>query len=172
MRRGTKKAVDRGRPPAVGARKALRKRIVLSNTNALEVPGMVELSEETMVDTRCRGSVVGLPMATVTQLRAVQAFKPSQGWYLFRRPGVILRRESLELGRIIEDITSGTEKGKLVKKIVTGPRKSGKSVYLLQAMAMAFLKKWIVITIPERGFPPFFRFVELKQLQHVSRLFL
>ena len=32
-----KKPVDKPRPPPVGERKALRKRIVLSNLNALEV---------------------------------------------------------------------------------------------------------------------------------------
>ncbi|OKL62179.1 hypothetical protein UA08_02762 [Talaromyces atroroseus] len=147
--RKPKKTVDRGRPPAVGERKALRKRIVLSNTNALEVQGMREFSEETMVDSRIRGSVLALPMPMVTQLRALQAFKPSQGWSLFRRPGVVLRRETLELGRIFEGITDGSEKGKVVKRILTGKRVSGKSVHLLQAMAMGIMKKWVVINIPE-----------------------
>lgn len=149
--RKPKKAVDRGRPPAVGERKALRKRIVLSNTNALEVQGMREFSEETMLDARVRGSVLGLPVTMITQLRALQAFKPSQGWSLFRRPGVVWRRESLEMGRIFEAITSeGPENGKVVKKILTGKKACGKSVHLLQAMAMGLLKKWVVISIPER----------------------
>ncbi|EEA24529.1 hypothetical protein TMatcc_007632 [Talaromyces marneffei ATCC 18224] len=150
MRKPKKATVDRGRPPAVGERKALRKRIVLSNTNALEVPGMQEFSEETMVDSRIRGSVLVLPVPMITQLRALQAFKPSQNWSLFRRPGVVLRRETLEMGRIFEEIsTQGPDQGKVVKKIITGKRSSGKSVHLLQAMAMGLLKKWVVISIPD-----------------------
>ncbi|KUL88092.1 hypothetical protein ZTR_04076 [Talaromyces verruculosus] len=150
MRKPKKTTVDRGRPPLVGERKALRKRIVLSNTNALEVPGMQEFSEETMVDTRIRGSVLGLPVPMIDQLRALQAFKPSQGWSLFRRPGVVLRRETLEMGRVFEGIsTEGPDQGKVVKKILTGKRASGKSVHLLQAMAMGLLKKWVVISIPD-----------------------
>ena len=37
LRRKKKKTTERARPPAVGERKALRKRIVLSNPSALEV---------------------------------------------------------------------------------------------------------------------------------------
>lgn len=69
---------------------------------------------------------------------------------MFRRPGTVLRRESLEMGRLFERISDGPEKGITVKKIITGKRGTGKSVHLLQAMAMAFLKKWVVFTIPER----------------------
>jgi small subunit ribosomal protein S29 len=147
MRR--KKPVERSRPPAVGERKALRKRLVLSNTNALEVQGMQDLSVETMVDSRLRGAVLGLPMEMLHQMKAAQAFKPTQGWFLFRRPGIVLRRETLEMGRLFERIGTGDEKGKVVKKVITGVRGSGKSVHLLQAIAMGFLKRWIVITVPE-----------------------
>lgn len=157
--RKPKKTVDRGRPPAIGERKALRKRIVLSNTNALEVQGMREFSDETVVDSRIRGSVLALPMPMVTQLRALQAFKTSQSWSLFRRPGVVLRRETLELGRLFQGIADGPEKGTVVKRILTGKRESGKSVHLLQAMAMAITKKWVVINVPEREFILFLSFV-------------
>ncbi|KAL4779344.1 mitochondrial ribosomal death-associated protein 3-domain-containing protein [Aspergillus varians] len=145
-----KRPTERTRPPAVGERKALRKRIVLSNPNALEVEGMQELSEETMVDSRLRGTVLALPVPMIDQLRAVQAFKPSQGWSIFRRPGTVLRRETLEMGRSFDNISGeGEGKGAVVKKIITGPRQSGKSVHLLQAMAMGFTKNWIVVTVPE-----------------------
>ncbi|KAE8152575.1 mitochondrial ribosomal death-associated protein 3-domain-containing protein [Aspergillus avenaceus] len=145
-----KKPVDKVRPPPVGERKALRKRIVLSNPNALEVEGMQDISAETMVDARLRGSVLGLPVPMLTQLRAVEAFKPTQGWSIFRRPGTVVRRETLELGRLIDGISGdGQDKGKAVKKIVTGVRGSGKTVHLLQAMSMAFTKQWVVVTVPE-----------------------
>jgi small subunit ribosomal protein S29 len=150
-----KKPVDRPRPPPVGERKALRKRIVLSNPNALEVQGMQDLTEETMVDSRLRGTVLGLPLPLIDPLRAVQAFKPRQGWSIFRRPATVVRRETVELGRQFDMISGdGEDKGKVVKKIVTGVRGTGKSVHLLQAMAMAFTKKWVVFTVPERMLRP------------------
>ena len=86
-----KKPVDKPRPPPVGERKALRKRIVLSNPNALEVEGMRDLSAENMTDSRVRGSVVGLPVSMLDRLRAVQAFQTKQGWSIFRRPGTVIR---------------------------------------------------------------------------------
>lgn len=155
LRRKKKKTVERARPPAVGERKAMRKRIVLSNPNALEVHGMQDLSVENMVDARLRGSVLGLPVTMLDQLRAVQAFKPKQGWSIFRRPGTVMRRDTLEMGRLFEKISGeddAADKGKVVKKIVTGLKGSGKSVHLLQATAMAFLKKWVVIAIPDGKF--------------------
>lgn len=152
LRRKKKKTTERARPPAVGERKALRKRIVLSNPNALEVEGMPDLSSETMVDARLRGSVLGLPVPMLDQLRAVQAFKPRQGWSIFRRPGTVLRRDTLEMARLFEKISGhgeAAEKGKVVKKVITGLKGSGKTVHLLQAMAMGFLKKWVVFTVPD-----------------------
>ncbi|KAJ6120408.1 hypothetical protein N7523_004688 [Penicillium sp. IBT 18751x] len=152
LKRKKKTKTERARPPAVGERKALRKRIVLSNPNALEVEGMKDLSPETMVDARLRGTVVGLPVATLDRLRAVQAFKPKQGWSIFRRPGTVLRRDTLEMGRLFEKISGdgdAPEKGKVVKKIITGSKGSGKTVHLLQAATMGFLKNWVVITVPD-----------------------
>lgn len=150
-----KTPVERARPPPPGERKALRKRIVLSNPNALEVEDMQDLSPETMVDARLRGSVLGLPVPMLEQLRAVQAFKPKQGWSIFRRPGTVMRKESLELARMFEDISGdGEGKGKAVKRVVTGVRGAGKSVHLLQAMAMGFLKNWVVFTVPESELLP------------------
>ncbi|KAL4977425.1 mitochondrial ribosomal death-associated protein 3-domain-containing protein [Aspergillus desertorum] len=145
-----KKPIEKSRPPAVGERKALRKRIILSNPNALEIEGMQELNGETMVNSRLRGQVLALPVPMIDQLRAVQAFKTSQGWSIFRRPGTVLRRETLEMGRLFDNISGETAGNRtVVKKIITGQRKSGKSVHLLQAMAMGFTKEWVVISVPE-----------------------
>ncbi|PYH43381.1 mitochondrial 37S ribosomal protein mS29 [Aspergillus saccharolyticus JOP 1030-1] len=145
-----KKHVERARPPPVGERRALRKRIVLSNPNALEVADMQDISADNMVDSRLRGTILGLPVPMLDQLRAVQAFKPKQGWSIFRRPGTVTRRETLELGRLIDGISDKPEdKGKVVKRIITGPKGTGKTVHLLQAMSMAFTKEWVVVTVPE-----------------------
>lgn len=68
---------------------------------------------------------------------------------MFRRPGTLVRRETLELARLVEKIGDGEEEGETITKIVTGGRGTGKTVYLLQAITMAFLKSWVVITVPE-----------------------
>ena len=142
---------SKARPPAPGERRAMRKRIVLSNTNAFEVAGMADLDTNTMVDRECRGSVLGIPGPVVDQLRAIEAFKPTQSWAFFRRPGVLFREETLELGLIFDKISEGAS-NRVVRKLIVGERGSGKSLYLLQAISMAFLKNWVVINIPEGTF--------------------
>lgn len=137
----------KGRPPAPGERKALRKRVVLSNLNALEVRDMQDLTTDAMVDMRLRGQVIGIPGPVVDQLRAVEAFKVSQSWGLFRRPGMLVRRETVEYGKLFEDL-SREGAGKVVRRVLVGEKGSGKTVMVLQAMAMAMLKGWIVVNIP------------------------
>ncbi|RFU26174.1 hypothetical protein B7463_g10175, partial [Scytalidium lignicola] len=139
-------AKSTGRPPASGERKAMRKRIVLSNTNALEVQGLVDLDEKIMVDDSFIGRVVGIPGAVVDQLRTVEAFKTTQGWELFRRPAFLVRKESVEVSRLLEQ--SGGNKT-TAKVVLDGSRGTGKSLMLLHAMATAFIKGWVVINIPE-----------------------
>ncbi|KAF3481817.1 uncharacterized protein GIQ15_04576 [Arthroderma uncinatum] len=130
-------------------RKALSHRIVLSNNNALEVTGMQDLSVANMSDPEFRAQVVGLPMNLVDRLRAVDAFKRSQGWGLFRRPCTVVRKETVQLGELIEQIHSRDNGSEAVMSLVTGGRRTGKSVHLLQATTMAFLKNWVVVTIPD-----------------------
>ena len=140
---------SKGRPPTPGERRAMRNRIVLSNTNAFEVAGMQDLSADNMAERDLCGSVLGIPGPVVDQLRAIEAFKPTQSWPFFRRPGVLVRKETLELGVIFEELSRDEAGGRVARKIIVGERGSGKSIHLLQATSMAFLKNWIVINIPE-----------------------
>ncbi|PMD19641.1 hypothetical protein NA56DRAFT_724186 [Hyaloscypha hepaticicola] len=172
-----------GKPPQPGERKAMRKRIVLSNTNALEVPGMRELDkglvgewEMGIRDARRQaeeghwvlegalgmvakegakegeakngegviGQVVALQGQTVDSLRAVEAFKTTQGWGFFRRPGLLIREESVMLSRKLIQAEQGN-----LRLVIDGERGTGKSLLLLHAMATAFVRGWIVINIPE-----------------------
>lgn len=121
---------------------------MLSNTNALEVQGMQDISVQSIVDERLRGHVLGIPGPVVDQLRAVEAFKVSQGWPLFRKPAVLVRKETIDYGRMVEEITLETNKNS-IRRVMVGERGSGKTLMLLQAMTMAFLKGWVVINIPE-----------------------
>jgi len=143
--------IDRSRKPAIGERKALRKRVVLSNTNALEVYGMQDLTAESFVDESLRSQVLGIPGPVVDQLRAVEAFKVTQGWPLFRRPAMLIRQETLDLGKELEGIGPGRSNDS-IRRVLVGERGSGKTLMLLQAMTMAFLKGWVVINIPEGMF--------------------
>ncbi|EME39658.1 hypothetical protein DOTSEDRAFT_75339 [Dothistroma septosporum NZE10] len=136
------------RPPAVGERKSIRKRVVLSNTNALEVAGLQDLPSEYGQIQQAEGKVLGVPNDTVDALRALEAFKPTQGWSLFRRPASLVRKETVELAGDIAWVAENSE-GRVVRKVLFGERGSGKSVLQLQALALAQLKKWIVVHIPE-----------------------
>lgn len=140
---------ETSRRPAPGELKQLRKRIVLSNTNALEVPDLEDLTAEDIGDSHIQGKVLGIPMEPIVdQLRAVDAFKPNQAWGLFRRPAMLVRGETLELGRLVSAVQA-EDGNKVVRKIVHGDRASGKTTLLLQAMTMAFLKGWVVINVPD-----------------------
>lgn len=143
---------ERSRRPAPGERKASRKRIVLSNVNALEVPGMQEINAQNMYNERLQGHVLMLPDSLVDRLRAAEAFKPTQAWGMFSRPGFLMRKETLEMARLIEDIDSDDDAEKTARMILVGQRESGKSMMLLQGMTMAFLKGWTVINLPEGKF--------------------
>lgn len=134
------------RPPAPGERKALRKRVVLSNTNALEVQGLDNFSASNIHDKAIKGQVLGLSNEVIDALRALDAFKATQGWSLFRRPATLVRDETAEVARLLKDVETNKSS---VRRLIYGDRGSGKSVLLLQAKAMALLKGWIVIHIPE-----------------------
>ena len=125
---------------------------MLSNTNAFEVAGMPDLSADSIVEPKLCGSVIGISAPVVDQLRAVEAFKPTQNWAFFRRPGILYREATLELGMLFEELDQDSTNKKVARKVIVGERGSGKSIHLLQAMSMAFLKNWVVINIPEGMF--------------------
>ncbi|MBE7181231.1 MAG: hypothetical protein INR71_08485 [Terriglobus roseus] len=136
------------KPPPPGMRKALRKQVILTNSNALVVPGLEELSASNSAAESSRGRVLAFSSSTIDSLRAVNAFKPRQGWNFFRRPAALMRRETFDIAQDMDKVDK-SKGAKTVRRILTGERSSGKSTLLLQAMAMAFLKGWIVISIPE-----------------------
>lgn len=140
------RTAEKGKSPLPGERKAIRKRIILSNSNALLVPGLQELSANAMLDPARTGSVVSIPDQVVDQLRAIEAFKPSQCWGFFRHPSTLIRKESTEL---CQRLQKSAEEGKTLKLVITGDRLTGKSILLMQAIAHAYLNNWIVFNIPE-----------------------
>ncbi|KAF1838357.1 hypothetical protein BDW02DRAFT_565186 [Decorospora gaudefroyi] len=151
---------DMGKRPAQGERKAQRKRIVLSNDNALNVSSLQDLDSDNVLRQANEGKVMGLPQAnpvdplkpsTVDALRAVEAFKTSQGWSLFRRPAVLMMKEAVQLAGLFSEVeasAAGAPK-KTIRRILCGERMSGKSTLLLQGLAMGFLRDWFVINLPE-----------------------
>ncbi|KAL8895161.1 MAG: hypothetical protein Q9192_003804 [Flavoplaca navasiana] len=149
IKKSKKQVENRARRPAPGERRALRKRIVLSNVNALEVQGLQNMDVENMFDRRLEGQVLRLPGPIVDQLRAVEAFKPTQSWGLFQSPGTLMRRETVDMGKMIAEMSEQEGLRKTVRRVLVGEKGSGKSMILLQAMTMAFLKGWTVINLPE-----------------------
>jgi small subunit ribosomal protein S29 len=148
----SKKAVaaDTGKRPAQGERKASRKRIVLSNNNALDVSSLKDLSKGNVLDESNEGRVMGLPADTVDALRAVDAFKPNQGWGLFRRPAVLMRKEAVELAKLFKEVEdSAAGQKKTIRRILSGERMSGKTTLVLQGLTMGHLREWFVINLPE-----------------------
>ena len=146
VKKGRSATQDTGRRPAPGERRAARKRIVLTNDNALEVASLQDLSGADALSAANHNRVLGIPEATVDALRAVEAFKTTQGWSLFRRPATLVRRETLELASLMQEAEG---QKKTLRRILSGERLSGKSTLLLQGLTMAFLRHWIVINLPE-----------------------
>ncbi|KAL1856252.1 hypothetical protein VTK73DRAFT_8416 [Phialemonium thermophilum] len=99
-----------------------------------------------MIDPAKAGTVQTLPDALVDQLRASEAFKITQCWGMFRRPSVLIRSETAELSKQMEEYAANNDTLRLV---ITGEKLTGKSLLLLQAMAYAYLNRWVVINIPE-----------------------
>jgi small subunit ribosomal protein S29 len=151
-KKGKKAATgDAGKKPGQGERKALRKRIVLSNNNALEVSSLRDLDKKTALSAQHAGQVVGVPADVVDALRAVEAFKTTQGWSLFRRPAVLMRKEAMQLAALLTEVEAaqGGPQQRSLRRILSGERMSGKSTLLLQGLTMAFLRGWFVINLPE-----------------------
>lgn len=137
---------------APGERKAFRKRVVLSNPNALEARNLSALEEEKMSDPKSAGSMLALPDRLVEQLRALGAFKITQRWSAFRQPAVLWTSQSVKIAQDLESVVEDEQRG-TIRRLVTGERKAGKSHVLLQAMTVALMKKWVVISIPEGAYP-------------------
>lgn len=141
-------------PPAPGERKAFKNRIVLCNTNAREVSGLMELSAENLLDDHIRGKVMAIPKHVTDALLALGAFKRGQGWANFRTPACLVTEDLYNLSQIMEDITKQAKAGNndpetSVRRVLSGAAKTGKSAFILQALTMALLKNWVVINIPE-----------------------
>lgn len=132
--------------PGPGERKAFRKRIQLSNNSALAVTGIENLEAQTMAKGESSGKMFAIPDQVVDQLRALEAFKTTQTWNLFRKPHVLVRKETVEL---MSKLEASVEKKEALKCVLTGSRLSGKSLTLLQAQSHALLNEWVVINIPE-----------------------
>lgn len=143
-----------------GQRKELRKRIVLSNTNAAQVV-LPAMAADLIGNEDAAGAIFALPSGEedtiVDQLRALEAFQTKQHWPFFHRPCTLFRRETVEVGRLFERAMkregAGEDGGTNERAILHGYYGCGRSVLLLQAMTWALQKDWIVITIPNGGFP-------------------
>jgi small subunit ribosomal protein S29 len=137
--------------PAAGERKALRKRIQLSNSNALPVPGLEDARKNDLAKPENIGLVLSISGQVQDQLRAVEAFKATQFWHLFRNASTLVRAETVDMVQRMEAAAANKQTLRLV---YDGPKISGKSLMLLQGMTHGFLNDWIVINVPEGQYRP------------------
>ena len=144
-----KKKVEPKQRRAIGELRQQRSRIVVSNTNAPAVQGLGALTLRNGSDDGMLGHVLSFDDTTIDRLRASRGFKRTQSWRLFRTPATLWRKETIEIGKMILEDRDEAQTNRIV---VTGERISGKSVLLAQAMAMASMRGWIVITVPEGEF--------------------
>ncbi|RPA95553.1 hypothetical protein L873DRAFT_1829757 [Choiromyces venosus 120613-1] len=139
----------------IGQRKELRKRIVLSNTNAIPVV-LPTMTADLIGNADAAGAMFELPSeeggdTIVDRLRALEAFQTKQHWPFFHRPCTLFRRETVEVGRLLERVMKreGTEDGRVNERaILHGYYGCGRSILLLQAMTWALQKDWVVVAIP------------------------
>lgn len=144
-----KKEIVHHKRPLIGERKKWRKRVILTNNNAIPVSGLSVMDEKNLADPESAGSVLKIPGFTVDQLRASEAFKSSQTWGMFHSPHMLVRPETVRVcGHMLE---AAAEK-RTARLVVSGDKAAGKSMVLIQAMANAFLNNWVVIHIPEGAF--------------------
>ena len=107
---------------------------------------MDDISLDNMKLEDSRAKVLGIPGTVVDQLRAANAFKPTQGWGMFRRPAMLMRGETIEYAKEMDEL----ERERMVRRrVLVGERSTGKSMMLLQAMTLGFMKEWVVINIPK-----------------------
>ncbi|KAI5810802.1 mitochondrial ribosomal death-associated protein 3-domain-containing protein [Pyronema omphalodes] len=138
-----------------GERKKLRNTIVLSNTNApkIEAPA---LDVETSLDESAIGALYSFEDTDIDKLRILDAFRRTQDWKFFHRPSTIFRSESLlvaeKLARIsgeqVPERESEKQNDPFQRMVVYGPKGSGKSILMLQTIALALQRNWVVINIP------------------------
>ena len=101
------------KPGEVGARRAERKKIVLANPNATDA-GLETL--EAQVSDNADGTVVKFDGSTTDMLKALEVFQVKQGWQFFYEPSTLIRKESIELGKLLawvngEGVRSGEGRG-------------------------------------------------------------
>lgn len=152
VKKGRKAPTQDSKPRmAPGEARQQRKKIVLSNNNALEVRSLEDLDRSNVLRAENLGQVKGIPEEAVDALRAVDAFKPRQGWSLFWRPAMLMRKETLQLAELIKEVEQAAKQNtnKTIRNVLVGERMSGKSTLVLQGITMAFLRNWTIINLPD-----------------------
>ncbi|KAH8148677.1 uncharacterized protein LAJ45_07388 [Morchella importuna] len=140
---------ERKRQYLDGQRKIIKNTIVLSNTNAPAIT-LPEMAKELAGNPETENTVFEIPGSVVDKLRHIEAFKTGQHWPYFQKPGTLVRKESTEIGAMINAVNEARlNKTELhERRILDGVKGSGRSILLAQAMAWAFQSDWVVISIP------------------------
>ncbi|KAJ6259861.1 37S ribosomal protein S23 [Drechslerella dactyloides] len=89
--------------PEIGYRRALRKAIVLANSNApvLDLP---DLTAEDIVNPASVGKAFNINVEDLEKLRQLEVFQKKQLWQFFSRPTTFVRNESVGIARAMESV--------------------------------------------------------------------
>lgn len=136
---------EKGPKPAPGERKAFRKRIVLSNNNAIPV-NLSDVGKSGFSSKENIGKVLGLDSEIVDMLRFCEAFQITQSWPFFHRPAMLIRPETIEITHRMEQARN---ENRMLRLILTGDKVVGKSMLLMQALAHAYNNGYLILHIPE-----------------------
>lgn len=144
-----KKVVAPAKPAyGEGERKMLRRRIVLSNPNAKPVE-LPEMTGDLAGNLDTAGSVFALTDTVLGKLQALEVFETKQHWPFFHRPSTLIRTETVLIGVLLNNVGNTLGGNQLhLRCILDGYYGSGRSILLLQAIAWALQKNWVVIPIP------------------------
>ena len=117
-------------------------RLVTLNKDAPRVT-LDRISDATFTSDR-HGTLLEVPDNIVQQLNKLELLQPKQGFSSFAQLATVVRQCSTDL---VDALLSDGSKDRRV--ILDGPAGSGKSVAMLQAVALALSRRWVVVAIPK-----------------------
>lgn len=122
-----KTPVKVSRPNEVGARRAERKKLVLANPNALEVP-LPPLTPQLAIKKDAIGAMFTFEGQMVDTLKNLGGFQLKQGWEFFFKPSTLVRDESIKLGTLIGWVNGEKMEAKVEADIPKGGGKEKEGV--------------------------------------------
>lgn len=91
------------------------------------------------------GTVFETPSNVTSQLYALDVLQSQGGYQYFSQLATVIREPSVDLSKVLVETPGPSDNRRI---ILDGPAGSGKSIVMLQAIALALQLKWVVVSIP------------------------